>query len=201
MPPGQGIPQAVPRVVEGRQLNAPPTKGYAHIHQFPRHAVSCRRPEHQRQKQIRRRGRDQQHSCVDIRVKDAVHRRNGAAGEKPHPQHAPRHGAGDGKEQHRQPKEPFFPAEGHKGKEDPCRRFHRHPGEKGPAGEKTGHGIHPPQERSGQIPPPPQGDPGKAGRSQKEQIVHQGIEGKHAVHIHHRHRAPPFRSDYRLSSA
>ena len=199
MPPGEGIPQAVPCVVKGGELHAPPPKGQAHIQQFPRHAVGCRRPEHQGQQQISRRGRHQQHSCVDVRVKNAVYCRNGAAGEEPHPQYAPRHGAGNGEQQHRQPKEPLFSAKGRQSKSCPRRRLHRCLGKKPSAGEEAGHGIHPAKQRGDQIPSPSQGDPGQPGRSQKEQIVHQGIEDKDTVHIHHRHGLPSFRMDYNIS--
>ena len=177
--------------MEGRQLHAPPPKGQAHIQQFPRHAVGCRRTEHQGQQQINRRGCYQQHSCVDIRVKNAVYRRNGPAGEESYPQHASCHGAGNGEQQHRQAKEPLFSPKGHKGKEYPRRRLHRCLGKKPSAGEEAGHGIHPAKQRGDQIPSPSQGDPGQPGRSQKEQIIHQSIEGKHTVRIYHRHPSLP----------
>ena len=151
-----------------------------------------RGPEHHRQHEIGRRRRDQQHLGVHVRVEDAVHHRHPAPRQQPQPQHTPGHGAGDQKEQQRQPEKPLLSAEGRQGQQHPRRQLHQRRRQKPKTRQKHRHGVGSPGQGRQYVPPPPEGNPRQAARHHQQQVVHHRIQHKHAVHIDHRHSPAPF---------
>ena len=105
------VPEGVAAVPEGGQLRDAPADTDPHRQQLTSDAVPCCRPEHHRQHQIGRAGRDQQDLGVHIRIENAVHRRDRASCQQPQGQYAACQGAGDGEQQQDQPQELFLPAE------------------------------------------------------------------------------------------
>lgn len=185
------MPQRVPRVVEGRHGHHLPLQTHPHLQEAPFHATLGRCPEHHRHDGIGSRCRNKQHPGIHIRIEDASCHGH-ASGEKPQPQYAPGHGTGEGKKQQYQPRQLLLPAESRQGQQHPCRDLHRRPGQEGKPREKHGRCVDAAQQRRKEIPSPPQGPPGQAGRTHQQQIIHHRVEGEYAVQIDHRHAASPF---------
>ena len=168
-----------------------PANAHPDRHQLAVHALFGRCPEHHRQHQIGRGGGGQQHLGVHVRIEHAVHHGHAASGQQAQPQHAPGHGAGDGKEQQRQPQQLLLPAVGRQRQQHARRQLHRRRREKAQPRQKHRHRVGAPQQSRQQIPPPPEGDPRQPAHGEHQQIVHQRVQHKHAVHIHHGQTAPP----------
>ena len=113
------VPQAVSGIVVVGKFNHPAAYGKAHRKHLPPDTVGRRGPEHHRQYQIRGGGGNEEHPEADVRIEDAVYRRDPASRKKPQGQHTARKTAGKGKKQHRQPCQSFLPAEGYQGQKHP----------------------------------------------------------------------------------
>ena len=187
------VPQGVAAVPEGGQFYDTAADADPHREQFAADALPGRRTEHHRYDQIGRAGRHQQNFDVHIGIKNAVHRRDRAARQQSQRQHTARQSAGDGKQQQRQPQELFLPAKGQQGEQNSRRQLGRSGGQKAAARQEHRRGIGPARQRRQQIASPPERHPRQPGRDQKEQIVHGGVQHKHAVHIDHCHGAVPLR--------
>ena len=186
---GHRVPRGASGVQQGRQCGTAAPKIHPHPDQLAAQTVAGRRPEHHRQNQIGRGCGDQQHFCGHICVKDTPDHRHAAACQQSQSQHAPGHGAGHGEQQQRQPQQPRLGAKGDHGKKDPCRQLHREKAQKTAPRQEYRHGIGPAQDCPQSVAPPAQSHPRQAPGAKQQQIVHQGIQHKHTVHIYHRHGA------------
>ena len=189
------IPEAVAGIVEGRELCCFSVDGDAGRQHLSPDAVGRRSPEHHGQHEIRGGSRDEEHPEADIRIEDAVHRRNASAGNKSQGQHTARKAAGNRKKQNCQSDEPFLSTKSYQSQQNACRSLNSRFGEKACAWQKAGHCVAPTKESCQKIPSPPQGHTGQAGGSEEQQIIHQRIEKKYAVRIDHCHHAAPFPLD------
>ncbi|CAN4030609.1 TnpV protein, partial [Dysosmobacter welbionis] len=66
-----------------------------------------------------------------------------------------------------------------------CRQLHRRCGEKAQPRQKYRHGIGAPQQARQKVASPPEGNARQTRGAEHQQIVHQRVQHKHAVHIHH----------------
>lgn len=189
---GHRVPQSAAGVQQRRQDGGPAPHAHPCVRQLASQAVAGGGPEHHRQHQIGRRRCDQQHFGGDIRIKYAPDHRHAAACQETQPQHASGHGAGHGEQQQGQPEEPFLAAEGNHRQHHPRRGLHRQQAQKAAPGQKHRHGVSPAQRRRQNVPPPAQPDARQAPGAKQQQVVHQSVEYKHAVHIHRGHGPAPF---------
>ena len=188
---GHRVPQGAAGVQQGRQSGGPAIHTHPNAHQLAPQAVPGRRPEHHRQHQIRRPGGDQQHFGGDVGVKHAPDHRHGTARQQPQPQHAPGHGTGHGKQQQRQTEEPLLPAEGDHGEDHPRRDLYRQQPQKAAPRQEDRHGVGSAQGGRQGVAPAAQGHSRQPPGAKQQQVVHQGVENEHAVHIDCRHGAAP----------
>ena len=187
----RGLPKAGSSVQQRRQLHHPARRRDPDGNQLSPDTVSRRRPENHRQHQIGRPGGEYQNPAVDVRIKHASHRRDLASGQQPQRQYAPRHGAGDRQQQQRQPEKPLLATKGDDRQQHSRRRLYRACGEKAHSRQKRRCGVGPAGQGRQQIPPSPEGDTRQPSGGEQQQVIHQGVEDKHAVDVNHRHGAPP----------
>ena len=183
--PGDRIPQGVSRVAESGKRRGPPGQTHLCPHQLAPDALSRRRTKHHCQNQIGRGRSGQQHLCIHVRVEHAVHHRHAAPRHQAQGQHAPGHGTGDGEQQQRQPQQLCLSSIGRQRQQYACRQLHRRCGEKAQPRQKYRHGIGAPQQARQKVASPPEGNARQTRGAEHQQIVHQRVQHKHAVHIHH----------------
>lgn len=150
------MPQCISRVVKGRHGHDPASQAHPHRQKPPLYPPFGRRPEHHCQHSVSRRRRNEQHPGIHIRIEDTSCHGH-AAGKKSQSQHTPGHGAGECEKQQRQPRQLLLPAESRQRQQDSRRDLHRGPGQKGEPWEKHCRRIGASQQRSAEIPSPPQG--------------------------------------------
>ncbi len=185
-------PEAAARVPQGRQLRRPPGDGDPDRQQLPPDPVARRRAEDQGEDGVSRRPADDQGPGVHVGVEHAFHHRDPAPGQKPQAQHTARHGAGDSEEQQQKPQQLLLPAVGHEAQQHPRRELHRRLGQEAQPRQEHRRRVSPPGQRRQGVAPPPQGQARQPGGTEEEQVVHQGVQGEHAVDVDDRHAAPPF---------
>ena len=185
------VPQLVAAVVEGGEAHLPPGPVDAQPDGPPLHAPPGRRPEHHAQKKVSRPGGDEQHPQVHLGVEyPPLHRH--PAGEKAQGQHTARHAAGEGEQQQRPPQEAPLPAKGDGRHEKPRRQLPRQACQAPQPRQEHRRGVAPAEKRRRQAAPAPGRQAGEQLRPPQQQVIHQRVEEKHAVQVHHRHPAPPF---------
>ena len=151
----------------------------------PRTPFPAAGAKHHCQNQIGRGRGGQQHLCIHVRVEHAVHHRHAAPRHQAQGQHAPGHGTGDGEQQQRQPQQLCLSSIGRQRQQYACRQLHRRCGEKAQPRQKYRHGIGAPQQARQKVASPPEGNARQTRGAEHQQIVHQRVQHKHAVHIHH----------------
>ena len=169
------LPKAIASVPQGHQRDGPAIQTGPDRQKPARHPMPGGGPERHRQHQIGCRRGSQQHLGVHIRVKNAVHHRHPAPRQQSHRQHAPGHGAGDHKQQQRQPEKPLLPAKGRHSQQHTRRHLHRRGGQESPSRQKHRCGIGSSGQGRQQIPPPPEGDSRQPARYQQKQIIHHRV--------------------------
>ena len=188
---GSRVPQRVSRVQQGRQFHDFSPDADPNRHQLPPHPAAGGGPEHHLQHDVGGSGGNDQYLYIHIGIKDAAHHRHGTAGDQPQCQHAPGHGAGNRQQQKRQPQQFLLPAEGDEGHHHAESQLHRRLGQEGAPRQKHRHGVSAANKSCQEIPQPFQRHPCKTGCGEQQQIIHQCVERKHAVHINDGHGAPP----------
>ncbi len=188
---GQRVAKAVSAVQQNAHADAAAVEPHGCRSQLAADSMAGRSAENDRQHQICRCGRQKQGLSIHICIKNAVCHGHSASGKQSKTQHTPRHGAGNRRQQQGKARQLFLSAEGRQRQQQPVCQLYRRGRQKRKTRQKYRHRVSAPKERPQKIPPPLQRDSGQPGRAQQQQIIHQSIEQKYAVHIHHCHGKPP----------
>ena len=188
--PPPGIPEAVAAVIEGGNGNLPAIPVDAQRHALFLHPLPGRRPEDDAQQQVGRNGGDEQHPQIHTGIEDAPLCRH-PTGEEPQRQHAARHAAGEREKEDRPPKKSPLPAEGDGCQQEPRRQLPGPGGHPSQPRQKDRRRVASAEDRRQEAAPSPCRDPGEELRPPQKEVIHQGIQQKHAVQVHHRHPISP----------